>query len=142
MNNDAALKKFLDAQQRDYETALYEIKNGRKRSHWMWYIFPQIRGLGFSATSRLYAIKDREEAIGYLRHPVLGQRLINISQELLKLPSGDANFIFGSPDDLKLKSCMTLFAEMPKSNPVFEAVLKKFFEGIGDEHTLRILGKI
>jgi len=141
MTLDATLTRFLDGQQRDYETALAEIKNGRKRSHWMWYIFPQIRGLGFSETSKFYAIKDREEAMAYLHHPVLGERLIIISNELLKLAAGNANAIFGSPDDLKLKSCLTLFAALPDTDPVFKAVLEKFFGGAGDERTLEILGK-
>ena len=136
------LNRFTDAQQTDFETALAEIKSGRKRGHWMWYIFPQIRGLGFSQTSRFYAIKDKEEAIAYLNHPVLGEKLINISKELLKLPVNDANAIFGSPDDLKLRSCMTLFAALPGTDPVFEAVLEKFFGGMGDDNTLEILNQI
>lgn len=141
MNADGDVNRFLDAQQKDYATALAEIKSGRKRSHWMWYIFPQIQGLGFSQTSKFFAIKNRGEAIAYLKHPVLGERLIEISKELLKLPASNANAIFGSPDDLKLRSCMTLFAALPGAHPVFEAVLMKFFEGVGDEHTLELLNK-
>ncbi|BAU54853.1 hypothetical protein MgSA37_03032 [Mucilaginibacter gotjawali] len=132
----------MDAQRTVYDTALAEIKNGRKRSHWMWYIFPQIQGLGFSQTSRFYAINNREEAVAYLNHSVLGERLINISNELLKLPTGNANSIFGSPDDLKLRSSMTLFAALPNTHPVFEAVLMKFFGGIGEGRTLELLNKI
>jgi len=101
----------------------------------MWYIFPQILGLGFSSTSKFYAIKDRDEAVAYLCHPILGERLISISKELLKAPTDNANAIFGSPDDLKLKSCMTLFAALPNTDSVFAAVLEKFFGGIGDEKT-------
>ncbi|MBB3058191.1 DUF1810 domain-containing protein [Mucilaginibacter gotjawali] len=142
MTNEVTLNRFMDAQRTVYDTALAEIKNGRKRSHWMWYIFPQIQGLGFSQTSRFYAINNREEAVAYLNHSVLGERLINISNELLKLPTGNANSIFGSPDDLKLRSSMTLFAALPNTHPVFEAVLMKFFGGIGEGRTLELLNKI
>ena len=92
------LKRFLEAQENDYETASAEIKCGRKQSHWMWYIFPQIAGLGFSSTSKFYAIKDRREAENYLAHPLLGKRLIEISKALLKIEGKTANQIFGSPD--------------------------------------------
>jgi len=136
---DSNLQRFIDAQQRDYPTALVEIKSGRKRSHWMWYIFPQIQGLGFSSTSKFYAIKDVDEAITYLTHPVLGERLIAISKALLKLADHDAANIFGYPDDLKLRSCMTLFAALPDTDPVFDAVLEKFFGGKKDEATLRLI---
>ena len=135
-----ALTRFLTAQESAYPTALAEIKSGRKRSHWMWYIFPQIQGLGFSETSRYYAIRDEAEAQAYLRHPVLGGRLVEISNALLALPSNNATTVFGSPDDLKLKSSMTLFAALPATNPVFEAVLAKFFNGTADEKTRRLLG--
>jgi len=105
----------------------------------MWYIFPQVKGLGFSQTSRYYAIEDMNEAAEFLKHPVLGVRLINISKELLKLESNNATSIFGSPDDLKLKSSMTLFSCVPGSDPVFQLVLDKFFDGAKDENTLRII---
>lgn len=134
-----SLNRFLTAQERDYETALAEIKGGRKRSHWMWYIFPQIAGLGFSETSKFYAIKDRAEAEAYLQHPVLGKRLIEISNALLELEDNHATRIFGSPDDLKLKSSMTLFAALPDTDPVFGQVLAKFYNGIHDWETLRLL---
>lgn len=133
------LKRFVKAQERDYTTALEEIRKGRKRSHWMWYIFPQVAGLGFSETSRYYAIRDREEADGYLHHPVLGPRLVEISHELLHLATDDATAVFGAPDDLKLRSCMTLFSAVPDADPVFQAVLDKYFEGIPDGKTLKIL---
>ncbi|WP_324676923.1 DUF1810 domain-containing protein [Hymenobacter sp. GOD-10R] len=133
------MRRFLDAQQADYQTALSEIKNGRKRSHWMWYIFPQIQGLGFSETSKYYAIKDAAEAEEYLAHPVLGSRLVEISSELLKQPGNDAYRIFGSPDDMKLKSSMTLFAALPDTNPVFQQVLDKFYGGAKDSKTLQLL---
>lgn len=134
-----SLQRFLDAQQKDYEIALSEIKNGRKRSHWMWYIFPQIHDLGFSETSKLYSIKSLDDAQEYLRHPVLGKRLIEISQSLLDLPTNNAHAVFGSPDDLKLKSSMTLFALLPKSDPVFQSVLEKFFQGENDAKTIAII---
>jgi uncharacterized protein (DUF1810 family) len=135
------LKRFLDAQLRDYELAFAEVSAGRKRSHWMWYIFPQIKGLSFSSTSQFYGINGLKEADAYLRHPVLGQRLINICLALLDLNINDANLVFGSPDDLKLKSSMTLFATVPGSNIVFQQVLDKFFKGKADPHTLTLLNR-
>jgi uncharacterized protein (DUF1810 family) len=139
MSTTANLQRFIDAQQRDYDTALAEIKQGKKRSHWMWYIFPQIQGLGFSETSRYYAITNKEEGISYLKHPVLGTRLIQICHALLQISDKNATNIFGYPDDLKLKSSMTLFASLPDADPVFQAVLNKFFNKEKDEKTLRIL---
>ena len=105
----------------------------------MWYIFPQIAGLGFTETSRFYAIKSIDEAQAYLDHPVLGGRLIAICTELLTLPGNNATQIFGTPDDLKLRSCVTLFAAMPNTNPVFQQVLDKFFKGEKDQSTLQLL---
>ena len=134
-----SLQRFIDAQQSDYETALSEIKRGRKQSHWMWYIFPQIQGLGFSATSKLYAIKNLKEAQAYLNHPLLGKRLKEITDALINLPSNNAHEIFGSPDDVKLRSSMTLFASLPDADPVFESALKKFFKGEKDAKTLSII---
>lgn len=134
------LQRFLEVQERDYQTALAEIRGGRKRSHWMWYIFPQIDGLGFSHTSKLYAIKNSDEAAEYLRHPVLGERLVEISEVLLEIEGRTANEIFGSPDDVKLKSSMTLFGASDSTNPVFQRVLDKYFDGAKDERTLELLG--
>lgn len=134
------LKRFTDAQENDYAIALSEIRAGRKRSHWMWYIFPQIDGLGFSYTSKLYAIKDKNEAASYLEHPVLGERLIEISKVLLEIDGKTANQIFGSPDDLKLKSSMTLFSALENTDPVFGRVLDKFFDGAKDRRTLELIG--
>ncbi|MEO6893548.1 MAG: DUF1810 domain-containing protein [Ginsengibacter sp.] len=134
-----SLQRFLDAQGNDYEIALSEIKNGKKRSHWMWYIFPQIHDLGFSEMSKLYSIKSLDEAQEYLLHPVLGKRLIEISQSLLDLPSNNAHAIFGSPDDAKLKSSMTLFVSLQKTDAVFKLVLEKFFYGEKDEKTIEII---
>jgi uncharacterized protein (DUF1810 family) len=141
MPTTSHLQRFLDAQATDYAQALAEVKAGRKRSHWMWYIFPQIQGLGFSETSRYYGIKDLAEATAYLQHPVLGPRLVAICEELLKLPGSNATTIMGSPDDVKLKSSMTLFAAVPAAEPVFQQVLAKFFGGVPDGQTLRLLGK-
>lgn len=131
------LQRFLDAQEGDYATALAEVRAGRKRSHWMWYIFPQIEGLGFSSMARRYAIHNLEEASAYLRHPVLGKRLIEISQALIGLALDNATAIMGSPDDLKLKSSMTLFSEVEGADPVFQQVLDKFYGGKADTETLK-----
>jgi len=135
------LERFTEAQERDYQKALAEIKSGRKSSHWMWYIFPQIAGLGFSSTSKFYAIKDKKEAENYLAHPTLGARLVEISNALLEIEGKTANQIFGSPDDAKLKSSMTLFGALRETNPVFQRVLDKYFGGAKDRRTLGLLGQ-
>lgn len=134
------LEKFKLAQQRDYQNALNEIKSGRKRSHWMWYIFPQIAGLGMTDTSRYYAIKDISEATAYLADNELSTRLVNICRALLEQETDDAHEIFGSPDDLKLRSSMTLFDAVPAAHPIFGQVLDKFYGGKRDKQTLQILG--
>lgn len=139
MRTNTSLERFLKAQEKDYAIALSEIKNGKKQSHWMWYIFPQIHGLGISETSRYYAIKNRQEAAEYLNDPVLGKRLINICNELLNQGNNNAHKIFGSPDDIKLHSSMTLFSSLPNADPVFAKVLDQFFEGKKDEKTLQII---
>lgn len=139
---DNSLKRFTDAQENSYTAAFSEIQQGKKKSHWMWFIFPQIAGLGFSETSRYYAIKDLQEAAGFLKHPVLGPRLINISRELLNLKSNDAYQIFGSPDNLKLQSSMTLFSSMQDVDPVFNLVLEKYFKGVKDIKTLDIISQV
>lgn len=119
-----SLKRFINAQDKDYRSALSKVRNGTKTSHWMWYIFPQIQGLGQSQTSKFYALHDIFEAESFLRHPILGLRLVLICNELLNLVSNDAYAIFGSSDDMKLKSCMTLFSSVRGTNPVFQSVLK------------------
>ena len=134
------LNRFTEAQDRDYETALAEITAGRKRSHWMWYIFPQIAGLGTTDISRHYAIKDIQEATDYLMDQQLGLRLTAICKALLALDTNDAHAIFGSPDDLKLRSSMTLFDAVPATFPVFGQVLDKFYKGKRDPRTLELLG--
>lgn len=131
------LQRFLDAQENDYATALAEIRAGRKRSHWMWYIFPQIEGLGFSSMAQRYAIHNLDEASAYLRHPVLGKRLMEIAQALVGLQQNDATAIMGSPDDLKLRSSMTLFSRVEGADLVFQQVLDKFYDGKPDLETLK-----
>lgn len=135
------IERFIKAQEHSYEYALQEIKNGHKRSHWMWYIFPQIKGLGYSSTAKYYAIKNRTEAEVYMAHLVLGSRLFEISGELLKLQINDANMVFGWPDDMKLKSSMTLFY-IVSSNQVFKQVLDKFFSGELDDFTVDQLAQM
>ena len=135
----ADLQKFIEAQEKDYPIALNEIKKGRKRSHWMWYIFPQIKGLGSSSTSKFYAINSIDEAEEFLQHPVLGVRLMEICHALLALTTNNATSVFGTPDDMKLSSCITLFASAKNADPVFQLVLDKFFNGRKDEKTLAIL---
>ena len=134
-----SLDRFLEAQKGVYETALAEVSNGRKTSHWMWFIFPQIQGLGLSETAKYYAIKDRAEAAQYLAHPVLGARLVAISETLLLLDNNDPIKIFGHTDSMKLKSAMTLFSFLENTHPVFQKVLDKFFGGERDERTVRIV---
>jgi len=135
-----SLERFLQAQEGDYAAALAEIRAGRKRSHWIWYIFPQLKGLGRSMTAEYYGIRDLAEAREYLAHPVLRQRLIEISEALLGLPSNDADQVMGFPDNLKLRSSMTLFALADPTCPVFRQVLDKFFGGRPDERTKELLG--
>lgn len=133
------LQRFIDAQENDYAIALSEIKKGKKQSHWMWYIFPQIRGLGSSETSKFYAIKNIHEAEEFLNHPVLGNRFIEICKVLINLESNDSHNILGSLDDMKLHSSMTLFSSLSDPNPVFQKVLDKFFDGKKDVKTLHLI---
>lgn len=141
MSNESSLERFVEAQETSYATALSEIKRGRKQTHWMWYIFPQLKGLGVSSTAQYYGLTDAAEAEQYSQHPVLGPRLLDISSALLELASSNATTIMGSPDDVKLKSSMTLFASLPGANPVFQRVLDKFYQGAQDPNTLRLLGR-
>ena len=138
MNYD--LQRFHKAQKFDYPVALGEIKNGRKESHWMWYIFPQLKELGYSSTAKYYGL-TKDEAKAYINDEILKSRLIEISQALLELTSSNATEILGYPDDLKLKSCMTLFSEIAPEIEVFDQVLQKFFSGKKDDKTLKLLGK-
>ena len=133
------LQRFKDAQKMDFDIALAEIQNGRKRSHWMWYIFPQIHGLGFSRMSEYYAIRSMEEARDFLHDPDLGGNLRKISEALMELDTDDPHQVFGSPDDLKLLSCMTLFEEAEGRGGVFTRVIEKYYKGRRDRKTVEIL---
>jgi uncharacterized protein (DUF1810 family) len=134
------LNRFVAAQADDYDRALSEIRAGRKRSHWMWYVFPQLDGLGSSSTARFYAIKGRAEARAYLDHPVLGPRLRECAEAAVAVEGRTATEVFGSPDDLKLRSSATLFAAVSPAGSVFERVLARYYDGRPDERTLRLLG--
>jgi uncharacterized protein (DUF1810 family) len=136
------LERFVRAQERTYETALAEIRGGRKRSHWMWYVFPQIAGLGYSETSRRYAIRDTAEARAYLAHPLLGPRLIECFEAALSVEGRAAHEIFGSPDELKFRSCATLFTCVTPPGSVFERALEKYFDGQPDPRTLELLASV
>ena len=133
------LERFIKAQESEFKTALAEIKSGHKRSCWMWYIFPQIQGLGSSGTAMYYAIEDYEEAKAYIENAVTNAHLRESSEALLQLESDDATRVMGWPDDLKLRSSMTLFALAAKENEVFRRVLDKFFDGKLDAQTVDIL---
>lgn len=139
MNANHDLSRFVSAQEGRYEMAYAELANGRKRSHWMWYIFPQLSGLGSSPMARRYALSGLEEAKAFLAHPLLGTRLVHISALLLSLETNKPTEIFGFPDDIKLRSSMTLFALARPEEPVFQQVLDRFFGGDKDPLTLRLL---
>jgi uncharacterized protein (DUF1810 family) len=134
------LNRFLQAQENSYDQALAELRSGRKRSHWMWYIFPQFAGLAMSTTSQHYAIKSIEEARAYLGHPVLGPRLLECAEAVVLVEGRTATQILGSPDDLKLKSCATLFAGVSPPGSVFERLLAKYYAGESDGKTLSLTG--
>ena len=138
---DFNLERFKKAQSYDYENALREIRSGRKRGHWMWYIFPQMRGLGHSSMADYYGISGTDEAKAYLADPALGPGLIEIGKALMALEVKDAAKIFGYPDVLKLQSCMTLFAAVSEEDSVFQQVLDAYFHGAKDERTLRMIGR-
>lgn len=133
------LNRFIEAQEDYYDIAYEEIKSGKKKTHWMWYIFPQIQGLGRSSTSQYYAIKNSDEALAFLNDEYLGGHLIEISKALMKLDSDNPTEIFGKPDDMKLRSCMTLFASVSDDNSIFHQVINKYFDGKPDKRTLAIL---
>jgi uncharacterized protein (DUF1810 family) len=135
------LARFIQAQQGDYAQALGEIRAGRKRTHWMWYVFPQFTGLGSSPTSAHYAIKSREEAKQYLAHPVLGRRLIECAEAVLQIQDRSAHEIFGSPDDMKLRSSATLFASVSPEGSVFHRIIDKYFDGRPDVRTIKFLNR-
>ena len=134
------LARFVEAQKDDYERALAEITSGRKRSHWMWYIFPQLAGLGSSSTAQFYAIQNLDEARAHLAHPVLGPRLLACAEAAVRVEGKSAEDIFGGIDAMKLRSCATLFALVSPPGSVFEHLLAKFYRGARDPRTLELLG--
>jgi uncharacterized protein (DUF1810 family) len=134
------LGRFVHAQADAFERALAELQRGQKRTHWMWYIFPQLDGLGFSATAKRYAIKSVEEATAYLAHPILGPRLQQCAEAVLRIEGRSATAIFGSPDDWKLRSCATLFASVSPPGSVFDRLLDTYYRGERDTKTLQLLG--
>ena len=134
-----SLDRFLEAQESMYETALKEIQNGEKESHWMWYIFPQLRGLGKSQMAYVYGINGIEEAKAYLEHPILSARLVEITEALLTHKGKDIYDVMGDIDDMKLQSSMTLFALANEEHSLFSQVLDSFYDGKKDEYTLKKL---
>jgi uncharacterized protein (DUF1810 family) len=142
MNSNNTLTRFLSAQQNIYSHVLKELQAGEKVSHWMWFIFPQIEGLGHSSTAKYYSIKSINEAKVYIDHLILGKRLFECSNLILKIQGKSVEDIFGYPDNLKLKSCMTLFNFVTPEQKVFSNVLKKYFAGEKDEQTHSILQKM
>lgn len=130
------LQRFVEAQAPVYERVRAELRNGRKHSHWMWYVFPQIAGLGHSAMAQRYAISSLDEAKAYLAHPVLGQRLRECTRLMVQVDGKSAYEILGSPDDMKFRSCMTLFARAAPQDEIFGAALDKYFDGGVDASTL------
>ena len=139
MNDPHQLQRFLDAQSSIYAQVLRELGEGRKRSHWMWFVFPQIEGLGHSSTARFYAIRSLQEAVAYLGHPVLGPRLLECTQLVTQVAGKDIYAILGSPDDMKFRSCMTLFERAATDKRPFEDALQKYFNGERDPLTLERL---
>ena len=139
--DDHELERFLKAQEHTYDTALDELRAGRKRSHWIWFIFPQIAGLGQSPTSQFYGVKSLDEAAAYLRHPILGGRLHETLKVLQMLEETRADHIFGELDAMKFCSSLTLFAEADPADPIVEAALDRWFAGQKDEKTLQLLGR-
>ena len=141
MSDEFRLQRFVEAQARNYAEALAELRRGRKTSHWIWYVFPQIAGLGASAMAQTYAIGSLAEARAYLAHPVLGARLRDCVAVILALRGRTAHEVFGSPDDLKLRSSLTLFAHAAPDEPLFREALEKYFGGQPDPRTLEKLGR-
>ncbi|MBO4864872.1 MAG: DUF1810 domain-containing protein [Eubacterium sp.] len=135
------LERFIKQHEQTYKTAYEELSQGRKRTHWMWWIFPQIAGLGMTETSKFYSIQSAEEAKAFLEHPYLGKNLREISEVLLGLSENDPAVILGYPDDLKLCSSMTLFSEIAPEEDIFQKVLDKFYDGKKDERTVRLIGR-
>ena len=139
MEKQYDLGRFLEAQRETYNNALHEIRQGSKQTHWMWFIFPQLRGLGFTDYNIFYGIENLKEAEQYLNHPILGKRLVEITQAMLEIENKTALEILGRPDERKLKSCITLFSLLPDAPDCFREVLEKYYHGEKDEKTLQIL---
>jgi uncharacterized protein (DUF1810 family) len=135
------LRRFLDAQADSYDVALDELRRGEKRSHWMWFVFPQLAGLGRSVTARRFALRDLAEARSYLRHPTLGPRLLACTKAVLEVEDRSAREVFGQIDELKFRSCMTLFALVAGPGSPFQQALDKYFAGQADSLTLALLGR-
>lgn len=136
------LQRFVDAQARNYADAIAELTAGRKRSHWMWYVFPQYAGLGRSAMAERYAIRSLDEAKAYLRHHILGPRLVECANAVLAVHGVTARDIFGAPDDMKLRSSATLFSRVAEPGSVFHRILERYFQGAVDERTLELIGAV
>jgi len=134
-----ALHRFVEIQEMNYSDALAELRAGRKRSHWIWFVFPQLAGLGHSAMSERYAIRSEDEARAYLAHPILGPRLVECAEAVLAIENRSAREIMGSPDDLKLRSCVTLFAHISPERSVFHRILDKYYSSEPDRMTLQLL---
>lgn len=141
-NDPFDLTRFISAQEMVYARVLFELRNGRKKTHWMWFIFPQIDGLGNSSITKRYAIKSIEEAQAYLNHRVLGNRLKECVKTVFAVEGSSISEIFAYPDDMKLKSSLTLFENLPDSDPIFHSLLNKYFDGERGSKTLNILEKI
>lgn len=139
MEKEFDLDRFLEAQQETYDTALREIREGKKQTHWMWFIFPQLKGLGFTDYNIFYGIENIQEAAQYFNHPVLGKRLTTITKAILKVENKTALEILGRPDERKLKSCMTLFGLLDETDEGFRQVLEKYYNGEQDERTLQLI---
>jgi uncharacterized protein (DUF1810 family) len=140
MSDTYNLERFVEAQERVADQVTRELRDGQKRSHWMWFVFPQVHGLGHSPMAQRYAIRSLEEAKAYLEHPVLGRRLKDWTRIVVEVQGRSAEQIFGYPDYLKFRSCMTLFSRVPDADPVFSEALEKYYDGKPDDKTLRILG--
>ena len=140
--NQYNLNRFIEAQMTTYEGAMLELTRGRKESHWVWYIFPQIEGLGRSDTAKLYSIKSLEEGRAYLEHPVLGPRLVEACEILLSLKDSSMDEVMGFPDDLKLLSSMTLFETLSDSNSIFTKIIELYFDDVRDDASLKILQRL
>lgn len=141
VNDPHNLARFVEAQEGTFEQACAELRRGRKTGHWMWFIFPQIAGLGFSEMSQMYAIRSADEAKAYLKHEKLGPRLREVCRIVNRVEGKTAHQIFGSPDDMKLRSSMTLFARATEENAEFVEVLRKYFGEEQDERTMKLIGR-